>query len=194
MTEKLEALYREIGQLEERVAEELQRRSDELRVKFERGKVVFDRETRETHRKLAKKLHLFIFDSGIMGLFVMGPVMYSMIVPLVFLDACMSIFQGVIFSYYGIPKVKRSDYVVIDRNKLEYLNSFEKVNCVYCGYANGIMAYLREVLARTEKHWCPIRHARSTKTVHSQYNAFLDYGDAEAYRAKYEEIRERYDV
>jgi hypothetical protein len=194
MTAKLEALYQEIGQLEQRVSEELQLRRDELKVKLERGKVVFDQETRERHRKLAKKLYLFLYDSGIVGVLVMGPVMYSMIVPLMILDVSMSVFQGVIFSYYRIPRVTRSNYVVIDRNKLEYLNYFEKLNCAYCGYANGLIAYVREILARTEKHWCPIRHAHRTKAVHSQYRAFLDYGDAETYRAEYEEIRERYDV
>jgi hypothetical protein len=194
MPETLEALYQQIGMLEERVAEELQRRRDELRVKLDQGRVVFDRETRERHRKLAKKLHLFIYDSGIVGLVVMGPLMYLMIVPLMLMDACMAVFQSVIFSYYRIPKVTRSDYVIIDRNRLEYLNHFEKLNCAYCGYANGLIAYVREILARTEKHWCPIRHAQRTRRAHSQYGAFLDYGDAEAYRAKYEEIRERYDV
>jgi hypothetical protein len=194
MSEKLEALYHQIGELEERVSEELERRGDELRIKLEQGKVVFDRETRERHRKLAKKLHLFLYDSGILGLVVMGPLMYSMILPLVLLDASMSVFQGVVFTYYKIPKVTRSAYVVIDRNKLAYLNYFEKLNCAYCGYANGIVAYTREIIGRTEKHWCPIRHARATKAVHSQYRAFLDYGDAETYRATYEEIRERYDV
>jgi hypothetical protein len=194
MAERLETLYQEIEQLEERVSEELQRRRDELRVELDRGRVVFDRETRERHRKLAKKLHLFIYDSGITGLLVMGPLMYSMIVPLMLLDACMAVFQGVIFSYYRIPKVTRSDYLVIDRNRLEYLNYFEKLNCAYCGYANGLIAYVREILARTEKHWCPIRHAQRMKRVHSQYGAFLDYGDAEIYREKYEDIREKYDV
>jgi hypothetical protein len=117
-----------------------------------------------------------------------------MILPLTLLDASMSVFQGVIFSYYRIPKVARSDYIVIDRNKLEYLNYFEKLNCAYCGYANGLLAYVREILARTEKHWCPIRHAGLTKGIHSQYRAFLDYGDAETYRETYEDIRKRYDV
>ena len=194
MPEKLAELYQQIWQLEERVSDELQSRSDELRIKLERGKVIFDRETRERHRKLAKKLYRFIYDSGIVGLVIMGPLLYAMIAPLVFLDVCLAVFQGVVFSYYKIPKATRSDYIVIDRNRLQYLNAFEKLNCAYCGYANGLIAYVREILARTEKHWCPIRHARSTKAVHSQYRAFLDYGDAESYRADYDEIRERYDV
>ena len=194
MTEKLQELYRQMGQLEERVSDELHRRRDELRVKLEQGRVLFDPETLERHRKLAKKLHRFIYDSGIVGLLVMGPLLYAMIVPLMVLDASIFIFQGVVFSYYRIPKVTRSDYIVMDRHELQYLNAFEKWNCAYCGYANGLIAYVREILARTEKHWCPIRHARRTKAVHSQYRAFLDYGDAETYRAKYDEIRERYEV
>jgi hypothetical protein len=32
----------------------------------------------------------------------------------------------------------------IDRHRLGYLNVIEKANCVYCSYANGVVAYVRD--------------------------------------------------
>ena len=69
---------------------------------------------------------------------------------------------------------------MIDRHRLAYLNAIEKANCVYCGYANGLLAYVREVTARTEQYWCPIRHARPIRAPHRHYQRFFDYGDAAA--------------
>jgi hypothetical protein len=78
--------------------------------------------------------------------------------------------------------VRRSDYLVFDRHHLSYLNGLEKLNCAYCSYANGLLAYAREIAGRTELHWCPIKHARRVLGAHGTYHEFDDYGDAEAYQ------------
>ena len=75
----------------------------------------------------------------------------------------------------------RSDYIIIDRQHLNYLNVFEKLNCVYCGYGNGVISYAREITSRTEQYWCPIKHARKVLDAHPRYNGFVDYGDATEY-------------
>ena len=98
------------------------------------------------------------------------------------LDVWVTLYQWVCFPIYGIAQVPRRRYFVIDRHKLAYLNGIEKANCVYCGYANGVIAYVREIAARTEQYWCPIRHARAIPTPHTRYQLFFDYGDAKAYR------------
>jgi hypothetical protein len=54
---------------------------------------------------------------------------------------------------------------------------------------NGILAYFTEIAARTEQHWCPIKHAGCVKCAHSRYKLFVDYGDAEQYRLHVEEVR-----
>jgi hypothetical protein len=54
---------------------------------------------------------------------------------------------------------------------------------------SGDIAYVQEIAGRTEQHWCPIKHAMSLKTRHSRYQHFLDYGDAEQYRKRLEEVR-----
>jgi hypothetical protein len=76
---------------------------------------------------------------------------------------------------------------------LAYLNAIEKVGCVYCSYANGLLAYIAEIAARTEQRFCPIRHAHSPAQLHSRYSHFLPYGDARAYRAQSEKVTRAYE-
>ena len=71
----------------------------------------------------------------------------------------------------------------------EYLNIIEKFHCTYCEYANGLIAYLREIIGRTEQYFCPIKHARKILGTHARYNRFLDYGDAQDYEARLEAFR-----
>jgi hypothetical protein len=80
------------------------------------------------------------------------------------------------------PVVRRRDDFIIDKHHLRYLNAVEKLNCFYCSYANGLVAYAREIAGRTEQYWCPIKHARSAKGPHGHDDRFVAYGDAQAYR------------
>ena len=109
--------------------------------------------------------------------------------PVVFLDVMVSLYQAICFRVYGIPRVKRSDYLVFAHQFLAYLNLVEKINCMYCSYANGSIAYVQEIAARTEQYWCPIKHARLMLTMHSRYRRFFDYGDATTYRQNAEQVR-----
>jgi hypothetical protein len=104
-----------------------------------------------------------------------------LIIPFVALDIFVSVYQAVCFPIYGIRKVPRSDFIAIDRQHLQYLNGLQKLNCVYCGYCNGVISWVREVAARTEAYWCPIKHARSLAGTHGYYADYADYGDAEAF-------------
>ena len=119
------------------------------------------------------------------------PLIYGMALPLFILDISVSCYQLGCFTAWGIARVKRSEYVVIDRHRLGYLNPVQKLNCVFCGYGNGVIAYAREVTARTEQYWCPIKHALKVKGSHERYAAFQAYGDAEGYVASSGAYRER---
>ena len=83
----------------------------------------------------------------------------------------------------------RARYILLDRGQLEYLNWIERLNCNYCGYANGVVAYTREIAARTEQYFCPIKHARRCAGLHSRYRGFLEFGDAEAYQNELSRLR-----
>ncbi|MDP2828248.1 MAG: hypothetical protein Q8O37_06540 [Sulfuricellaceae bacterium] len=78
---------------------------------------------------------------------------------------------------------------MFDREQLAYLNLIEKINCAYCAYTNGFIAYAQEIVARTEQYWCPIKHARRILGSHVRYANFIDFGDAEAYRRELGELR-----
>lgn len=105
-------------------------------------------------------------------------------------DIFVSLYQAVCFPVYGIPKARRKGYIAIDRNKLRYLNLLEGLNCMYCSYSNGMLAYVVEIAGRTEQHWCPIKHVRRIQYAHDRYSHFLPYGDASAYRERIDKVRD----
>ena len=109
-------------------------------------------------------------------------VIYSLVVPFVVLDLWVSIYHAICFPIYGIPKVRRRDHIRIDRQHLAYLNGLQKLNCVYCGYVNGLISYVREIAGRTEAYWCPIKHASRVEGRHDHYPEFMEYGDGEVWQ------------
>jgi hypothetical protein len=140
------------------------------------------------HREYRVRLLRYCL-SGSLGTMLTAPLIYSMIVPFALLDLWVAIYQAVCFRAWGIATVRRRDYIAVDRHKLAYLNAVEKLNCLFCSYANGVIGYVREVAARTEQYWCPIHHARRTRQPHEHARAFLPYGDAAGYRAGLRSLR-----
>jgi len=120
---------------------------------------------------------------------ITGPIIYAMIIPLAMVDLLVTFYQASCFPIYGITKVRRGDYIVFDRHHLGYLNFIERFHCEYCAYGTGLMAYLTEIIARTEQYFCPIKHARKILGVHRHYARFLEYGDSAEFHARLEEFR-----
>jgi hypothetical protein len=154
-----------------------------------RGKIWFSEEIKREQRRLKTSLFRYIVHSRFLAI-VTAPFIYACIIPFGLLDLFVSTYQAVCFPVYGIPKARRRDYMAIDRNKLRYLNALEGLNCMYCSYANGLLAYVVEIAGRTEQHWCPIKHARRVQHAHDRYSRFLPYGDASAYRERIDKVRE----
>ncbi|MBT4146561.1 MAG: hypothetical protein HOE45_06735, partial [Gammaproteobacteria bacterium] len=98
-----------------------------------RGKVVFELSIRRLQRQQRAGLWSYLRKAPIAHI-LSSPVIYSLIGPLLLLDISISIYQHVCFRIYGIPRVNRSQHIVIDRHRLPYLNAIESLNCVYCGY------------------------------------------------------------
>jgi len=120
-----------------------------------------------------------------------APLIYAGWPVFALLDGFISLYQALCFPIYGIAQVKRREYLVFDRADLPYLNTIEAFNCFYCSYGNGVLAYAREVAARTEQYWCPIKHARRVRDAHPLYPAFFEHGDAEAFRAGLQRLRDQ---
>lgn len=188
MTPRIAALTDTIRALESELDAELAKRRAELRVGLEHGRVAFEEEVLRRHRQLRQKILPFLFGANPLVVLT-APVIYAGIVPFLVLDFFVSIYQIVCFPIYGIAKVKRADYIVFDRHHLAYLNALEKLNCAYCTYANGLIAFTREIAARTEQYWCPIKHARRVIGTHGRYALFDDYGDGEGYQDRLVQLR-----
>ena len=152
-----------------------------LRFGLERGRAVFDAELERLHKQARTSLYRYVINAHPL-VALTAPLIYTLIVPLVLLDVCVTLYQAICFPAYGLAKVRRADYLVFDRHHLPYLNALEKLNCAYCSYANGLISYVGEIAARTEAYWCPIKHARRMVMTHAHYADFADFGDAEAYR------------
>ncbi len=188
MNEELDRLFAQIHALEDEIAGKLDNQRAQLNYRLAKGRAIFDAGVAQAQRRLRTSSLRYIISAPLLNILV-APVIYGMVVPFALLDLSLFIYQHICFRAWGIARATRSQYVVIDRHRLPYLNTIEKINCVYCGYGNGVIAYAREVAARTEQYWCPIRHATQVRQSHSRYKDFTDYGDAEAYRARLEELR-----
>jgi hypothetical protein len=158
------------------------------RVRHLRRLAQHDPRVRHAHRRARTGLLAYVL-SGDLSTMITAPVVYSLLLPMALLDAWVTLFQRICFPAWGLPRVRRRPYLVFDRQRLAYLNGLERLNCVFCGYANGVLAYVREVAARTEQYWCPIRHGRRVRDPHAYYSNFVAYGDAEAYRRELPALR-----
>jgi hypothetical protein len=188
MSPHVERIVERLRDAEEDLKREVDEQQERWQYQVHRGRVWFDKELRDTHRHLKQSIPAYIRHGSLLSLLT-APVIYSLLVPLVVLDVWTTVYQWVCFPIYGVARVARRKYFVIDRYKLAYLNGIEKVNCTFCSYANGLIAYVREVAACTEHYWCPIKHARAVPTPHQQYHFFFDYGDAKAYRRELPTLR-----
>jgi hypothetical protein len=188
MNEKLNALFARIKQLEDEVLAEIREGQRKLGYEVRGRKVRFKEVLLVEHRKLAMSLSRYLREAKCFSI-ISAPVIWFCVIPVVFMHVVANIYQFICFPIYGIPKVCRRDYIIMDRGHLRYLNSMQRFNCFYCEYVNGLLAYVQEIAGRTEQYWCPIKHAMNSKTRHSRYQYFLDYGDAEQYRKRLEEVR-----
>lgn len=118
--------------------------------------------------------------------YLAGPFVWMLLIPLVALDFFFEIYHHICFPLYGVPLIKRVNYIKIDRYKLEYLTLIEKVECAYCGYANGLLHYCVEIAGASEKFWCGIKHQQQAGFISPAHHAdFVEYGDKAAFDKKY---------
>ena len=190
MNEKIRLLLDQIAALEDDLRATVQEQEAGTLFHIKGKRVEFEASIRQAHRKLKNSFFCWLVTDRPQNL-ITGPIIYSMIVPLVFMDLCVSFYQATCFPIYRITKVRRGDYIVFDRQQLEYLNFIEKFHCTYCAYGSGLMAYVSEIVGRTEEYFCPIKHARKMLGKHSRYARFLEYGDAADYEARLEKFRVR---
>jgi len=192
MSDKIAHLLDRLRELEKDIDREVEEQRLATGATLKAGASRFSEEMRAQHRTLKIGLVAYIRGSSL-PLLLTVPLTYAIVAPLLLLDLLATLHQQICFRVYGIARVRRSDYIALDRHRLGYLNGIEKLNCLYCGYANGVIAYAREIASRTEQYWCPIKHARTLRSPHRRYSRFLAYGDAQGYRDNLADLRRTID-
>lgn len=193
MNPHIEELIQALKGIEEEMEAEFRKKREEFHFTIEEKRVMFAEEVILHGRRLKMGLLRYLREARPFNVLT-APVIYSGFVPLLCLDLFVTLYQAACFPVYGIPKARRGDYLVFDRGDLPYLNVLEKFNCFYCSYANGLAAYFREVAARTEQYWCPIKHSRRIRDAHLRYPRFLEYGDAGSFRKGLERLRGQFET
>jgi hypothetical protein len=188
MDDRIRALLQRLNEAEDELRTALHEQESRIHFRLVGKRVEFREGVRARHRALRMGWARWIATSSPRNV-VSAPFIYGLVVPFAFLDLALSIYQAVCFPLYRIPKARRGDYIVLDRHQLGYLNFVERLNCSYCAYANGLVAWAREIAARTEQYWCPIKHARKVLGAHGRYARFLDYGDGTDYQARLAGLR-----
>ena len=189
---RLDNLFEKLRQtqqdIEEAIEELFEKKRKQFQYNIDAGKVIFDKAIKQLHRKSKVGWISYIVNAKLSTILT-APIIYGMVIPIALFDLTVTIYQHICFRVYKIPIVNRSRYIVIDHQHLAYLNAIEKLNCIYCGYGNGAIAYAREIFSCTEQYWCPIKHAEHHFWQHKRSENFVDYGDVEAYREKLAEFR-----
>ncbi len=188
MPTQIEVLIERIKALENELIIELQKEQNALSHDIIKRRIALEASGITKNAAQAKQLVNYLADAKVKHI-LSTPFIWMCIFPALLIDITISVYQAVCFPIYNIPKVKRQDYFVFDRQHLNYLNIIEKINCGYCSYVNGLFSYLQEIGGRTEQFWCPIKHAKRIISIHSRYHKFIDYGDAQGYRCHHEDTR-----
>lgn len=186
------------------ILQEMEAKWNELKIEYEKlkekydysmnkWKVSFSEKAKQAQGKVKNSIFKDIKTYKNFKHILSAPFIYGMIIPFIIMDIWLFIYQNICFRLYNIPLVKRGEYIVFDRQHLKYLNTLDRFNCLYCSYGNGVLSYGVEIAGRTEKYWCPIKHAKKTRTLHGWQKHFADYGDAEWFREVFNSDKEFYE-
>lgn len=188
MNNRAHQILEQIKVLEDELQQTIEEQQGRLRYQIKDKRVIFEQSLQAAHQRV--KLGVFRWFLTVRPQnFLTMPIIYGMCIPLVLFDLTVTLYQATCFPIYRIAKVRRQEYIVMDHQHLAYLNIIEKVHCLYCSYAVGLLAYAGEITARTEQYFCPIKHAQKILGAHSRYQHFLNYGDAEKLHERIEDFR-----
>ena len=152
MRAEIDDLIARIRTLETELEDRLAERRRAFGYRMRQGRIVISRRVRKRQQALKIGLHRYLFASGVMAVLT-APFIYAVVLPIAALDAFASLYQSICFRVYGLARVRRRDYVVFDRHKLPYLNVIQKLNCLYCAYANGVLATGRTIFVGGQIGW-----------------------------------------
>ena len=191
MSDKIKEIIAEIEAMKVKLGEEISQQESHISYEIQDGYVKFEKDVLDKQKENMKNLIAWFREIPLLHL-LSSPLIYGMLIPAILLDLILFIYLQVIFRIYKFKMIKRSDYILFDRQYLGYLNPIEKLNCMYCAYFNGLMQYASAIASRTELYFCPIKHAKKIAYKHEHYDDFLIYGDEEDYQNKLKALRENF--
>ncbi|HFQ62446.1 MAG TPA: hypothetical protein ENK39_09155 [Epsilonproteobacteria bacterium] len=189
MNDTIKNMIADIEEMKSKLGEEIEKQEAQVSYKIKNGYVEFEKEMLSKQKENMKSLWEWFAETPFLHL-LSSPVVYMMVFPAMLLDIMLFIYRKVVSSVFKFDFPKRNEYVVFDRQYLGYLNIMEKINCMYCSYFNGLMAYASAIASRTELYFCPIKHAKKVAYKHEYYDAFLGYGEEDKYQDKLKKLRE----
>lgn len=91
---------------------------------------------------------------GFLRVLVGAGSMYLCIPILVFIHFTLTVllYQWLLRPLFGLPRVRWADHVIIDRHRIAGLPLIDKINCVFCGYANGLTTMINMELDQLARH------------------------------------------
>lgn len=191
MSDKIKKMIDDIEVMKAKLVEEIQHQEEQFTYEIKNGSVKFGNDILEKQRKNMKSLWQWFREIPLPHL-LSSPLIYAMTIPAIFLDVMLFLYVKVVGKVFKFDFPKRNTYIVFDRQYLGYLNIMEKLNCMYCSYFNGLMAYASAIASRTELYFCPIKHAKKVAYDHKYYNRYLSYGDEDKYQEKLKKLRKEF--
>lgn len=189
MHEDIRKLIAQIGELESQLRERLHEQETRDLFRVDGKRIRFTSTVREQHRRMRVNLLRWLAHSDWRNV-VSAPFIFALIIPFALLDLFLALYLATCFPLYRLKRPRRSDFIVIDHQHLDYLNCMQRLNCVFCSYVTGLIAYTREIASITEQYWCPIKHASKILGAHARYANFLDYGETENIVVKVRDLRQ----
>ena len=117
------------------------------------------------------------------------PFIWGMFIFFIVFDIALEIYHQISFRIFILPIVDRSRYIKIDRHKLNYLLFPDKMRCVYCGYANGVLAYAVKITSVTEEYRCAITHEKDGNFIEPPHQKdFVEFGDETEFVSRFKNI------
>jgi len=189
MNSKISKILQDIRNKKQELLKEYDKLKEKYGFRIENGKIIWNKDREKELKKYRISILESIFSAKVREVLSI-PFIYVMIIPAIILDIFLFMYQQTAMRLYKIPLVKRSDYIVFDRKDLAYLNWLQKINCMYCSYFNWLMQMAVEVAWRTEKYWCPIKHARKKAWEHNWEIYFADYWNVEDFNSVFRSTKE----
>ena len=67
------------------------------------------------------------------------------------LTSSLILYQWVVRPLFGTRRLEWKDYIIIDRHRIEEIPAFDKFNCMFCGYANGVCTLINKELDQIDE-------------------------------------------